>query len=322
MIRSRRALLLATAFIIMGPASVCAQSFTLSGGLDLRAGVLTNPRLASVTGLSSLFVNFRKVLADDAGDRFILVGQVDVEEEIARTRLYNAYGQYKGPLGRWNVRVGRYLVPFGLHAYYDTERVLLAAHEGEALGTKLSQGIELLGYAGPFDYAASLNRSPWSGVMPVARLGWQGEDVRFGLSYLFGRLPSFADRESVLVDELVVPGARPIDKHRVAVDYEQALGPLMLRLEPVAGFDEDSRVFGGYAEAAYALSPRWEIAANGAALHSGLVGDRWRSGVSLGFRLLPTVFIRGAYLHRNDFGAHTDMLVAQLYGDFSQPLGD
>ena len=157
--------------------------------------------------------------------------------------------------------------------------------------------------------------------MPVARLGWQGEDVRIGLSYLFGRLPSFADRESVLVDELV-PGTRPIDKHRVAVDYEQSLGPVMLRLEPVAGSDEGSGVLGGYAETAYALSPRWEIAANVAALHSGLVGDRWRSGASLGFRLLPTVFIRGAYLHRNDFGSPSDMLVAQLYGDFSQPLGE
>ena len=321
MIARRGGLLLAAAMGVMGPAEVDAQSFTLSGGLDLRAGVLANPRLESVTGLSSLFVNFRKVLADDAGDRFILVGQVDVEEEIARTRLYNAYGQYKGPLGRWNVRVGRYLVPFGLHAYHDTERVLLAAHEGEALGTKLTQGIELLGYAGPLDYAVSVNRSPWSGVIPVARLGWQGEDVRLGLSYLFGRLPSFADRESVLVDGLL-PGARPIDKHRVALDYEQALGPLVLRLEPVAGFDEGSRVWGGYAEAAWALSPRWEIAANGAALRSGLAGDRWRSGVSLAFQLLPTAFIRGAYLHRGDLGTTTDMVVAQLYGDFSQALGD
>lgn len=305
----------------MGSADTHAQSFTLSGGLDLRAGVLANPRLESVTGLSSLFVNLRKVLADEAGDRFIFVGQVDAEEEIAHTRLYNTYAQYKGPLGRWNVRVGRYLVPFGLDAYYDTERMLLAAHEGEAIGTKLTQGVEVLGYVGPFDYAMSLNRSPWSGILPVARFGWQGEDVRIGLSYLFGRLPSFADRESAFLDELV-PGARPIDKHRVAVDYEHLLGSLILRLEPVAGADEGNGVLGGYAEAAYALSPRWEIAANVAALHSVLVGDRWRSGVSLGFRLLPTVFIRTAYLHRNDFGPSSDMVVAQLYGDFSQPLGD
>lgn len=317
----RRVLLLAAAICILGPTEVRAQSFTLSGGLDLRAGLLTHPRLESVTGLSSLFVNFRKVLADEAGDRFILVGQVDVEEEIANTRFYNTYGQYKGPLGKWNVRVGRYLVPFGLHAYYDTERLLLAAHEAEVLGTKLAQGVELLGFAGSFDYAASMNRSPWGGVMPAVRFGWQGEDVRVGLSYLYGLLPSFSDRESAFLDELL-PGARPIEKHRVAIDYEHALGPLMLRLEPVAGIDESSGVFGGYAEVAFALSPRWEIAANAAALHSGLVGDQWRSGVSLGFRLLPTVFIRSAYLHRDDFGSPSDMFVAQLYADFSQSFGD
>lgn len=302
------------------PNGAMAQGMTLSGGLDLRAGLEVSPEVKSLTGLSSLFVNLRKVFADEAGDRFILAAQVDVEEDLARTHMYQVYGQYKGPLGKWNLRAGRYLVPFGLHAYYDTERLLLPAHEAEALGIKLDEGVELLGHLGSFDYAVSLSRGFDNRATPIVRAGWQGEDVRLGLSYMFGRLPSFADEESVAVDELL-PGARPIDKHRLAVDYEQVLGPLTLRAEPVGGADEGALVLGAYAEAGYSLSPSWEVFANGAYLRSELVGTRWRTGGAVAFRVLPGVFVRGAYTHRDDFGKATGVFAVQVYAEFSQGLG-
>jgi hypothetical protein len=302
------------------PALALAQSTVLTGGIDLRAGARATPQLEPLTGLSSLFINLRHVFADEEGDRFILVGQVDVEEELRHSHLYQVYGQYKGPLGRWNLRLGRYLVPFGLHAYYDTERLLLPAHEAEALGFKLDEGLLLHGFAGGLDYALSVSRG-FGRATPSARLGWQGEELRLGLSYLYGRLPSFADEESVGLDELQ-EGARLIDKHRAALDYEQLLGPVTLRAEPLLGTDEKTLVFGGYAEAGYLLSPDWEVTANGAFLRSARVGTRWRTGVALSYRLLPGVFVRGAYLHRDDFGVRTGLLLAQVYAEFSQALGD
>lgn len=301
------------------PTGARGQSMTLAGGLDLRGGLQVHPEVASVTGLSSLFLNLRKVFADEEGDRFILVGQVDVEEELRRTHLYQAYAQYKGHLGKWNLRIGRYLVPFGLHAYYDTERLLLAAHEAEALGIKLDEGIQVHGYFGSVDYAVSVGRGFHNRATPMGRIGWQGANFRLGLSYLYGWLPSFADQESVVVGELL-PGARLIRKHRVALDYEHVLGPVTLRAEPLSGADEGRLVFGGYGEVSYALSPRWELSANGAFLRSQLVGTRRRAGGAVSFRVGPGIFLRGGYGHRRDFGRTTDVFVVQLYGEFSRAL--
>jgi len=319
-LRAGLAFPLLLALFLLAPGGARGQSTTLSGGLDLRAGRQTRPEAETVTGLSSAFLNLRKVFADEAGDRWILVGQVDVEEHLDDTHPYQVYAQYKGPLGRWNLRAGRYLVPFGLHAYYDTERLPLPAHEGEALGLKLDEGLQLFGYRGAFDYALSVTRGIDGRATPIARVGWQGEDVRLGLSFLEGRLPSFADAESVETDELL-PGARLIHKRRLALDYEQALGPLTLRAEPLVGTDEGERVWGAYAEGGYALSERWEVAANAALLDSGLTGRRWRAGASLAWRVRGGVFLRGAYLHRNDFGRSSDLFVAQLYAEFSRALG-
>lgn len=297
-----------------------AQSTSIAGGLDVRAGGQTTPEERPVTGLSALFVNLRNVQADEKGDRFILVVQVDVEEELSETHLYNTYGQYKGPLGRWNVRVGRYLVPFGLLAYHDTERFLLPAHEVEALALRLDEGIQLHGFAGSFDYAVSLSRGFRNRATPIARLGWQGEEAKVGLSYLLGRLPSFADETALIEDELL-PGARIVEKHRVALDAELPIGPLVLRAEPLAGTDDAREVWGGFLEASVALSPRWEASANGAYLDSRLSGERWHGGAAVAFRILPTVFLRGGYVQRSDFGATRDLWVLQLYAEFAQVLG-
>ncbi|MDX2093033.1 MAG: hypothetical protein SFX73_34640 [Kofleriaceae bacterium] len=294
-----------------------SATLTLSGGLDLRAGLQVEPTVETETGLSSAFLNVRTVFADAQGDRLILVAQGDVEEGIDNSHLYQAYGQYKGPLGRWNLRAGRYLVPFGLLAYYDTERLLLAAHEVEALGIKLDEGVELFGYFGAFDYAVSVSRGYDDRPTPIARVGWQGQDVRLGLSYLYGRLPSYADDEVVPLKDLL-SGARLINKNRVAIDYEQLFGPLTVRAEPIAGTDDGRFVAGAYLEAGYALSPRWELAANAAVLDSDLVGTRWRAGPALSFRVLPGVFVRGAYEHRNDFGEATDLFLVQVYGEYSR----
>lgn len=313
--------LIALVFVSMFSLNVWPNSTTLSGGFDLRFGLEAVREVKMVTGLSGMFVNLRKVFSDEEGDRFIFVGQIDVEEEIARTHLYQLYGQYKGALGKWNIRAGRYLVPFGLNAYYDTERLLLPAHEAEALGIKLDDGVELLGRIDWFDYAVSVSRALTNQATPIVRVGLEGDDIRIGLSYMYGRLPSFGDEESVVVGE-TLPGAVIIGKHRVAIDYEHILGPLTLRVESIAGFDEDRLIYGGYAEAGFAFSPELELSANGAYLRSELTGTRWRVGGCVSFRFLPGVFGRIAYIHRDDFGKTSDTFFTQFYAEFSQALGE
>lgn len=315
--RARRQAAVVLAWLVAVP-TANAQSLTLSGGLDLRSEVVAPP-VGWDAGLG-VFVNVRKVFADERGDRFVLVAQVDLEEELERSHLYQVYGQLKGPLGRWNVRAGRYLVPFGLLAYHDTERLLLRAHEPEALGIRLDEGVALLGFAGKLDYAASVSRGLDDTPTPVARIGLVLGDSRVGVSWLYGRLPSFSDAERMGLDELA-PRAELVEKHRVALDLEHLAGRVTFRAEPVAGSDADQLVAGGYGEVGVALSARWELAANGAGLWSGLTGTRWRAGAGLGFELVPRVFLRGSWIHRDDFRVSQEAFSVQLYGDFSQELG-
>ena len=307
-------------FEIIQTTRAAAQPLTVSGGADLRAGVRIDPDPNTLTGLSSVFLNLRTVYADDEGDRVFLVAQGDFEEELERSHFYQVYAQYKGPLGKWNVRVGRYLVPFGLHYYYDTERVLLAAHEAEALGLKLDEGVQVFGFKSAFDYSISVSRGFRNKATPMARLGWQDEGLRLGVSYLYGRLPSIADEESVGVDELL-PGAIIVRRHRFAIDYEHNLGQWTLRAEPVAGADDGEFVLGGYAEVTRTLSASWDVAANAAIVESDLTGRRWRAGAGMSYRILPGVFVRGAYLYRDEDGATSHVVVGQIYAEFSQTLG-
>lgn len=136
-----------------------AQGLQLSGGLD---GRLTNDREpdgedpGTRARLEGAFLNLRKVWSDDLGDRWIGVAQVDVDDNARRIRPYQVYLQYKGPLGVWNLRGGHYLLPFGLLATYDTERLLLEGLEKTSLGIRKDTGVALLGRLGSWDYAASL----------------------------------------------------------------------------------------------------------------------------------------------------------------------
>ena len=145
---------LASVALLM-PADAPAQALTVSGGVDLRALFPEGYERALV--LQGLFLNARRVFRDDLGDRWIVVAQGDADSNFTEVRPYQLYLQYKGPLGRWNVRAGHYVVPFGLLAEYDTERFVLDAVEEENIGLKLDTGIEALGYAGAWDWATSVS---------------------------------------------------------------------------------------------------------------------------------------------------------------------
>lgn len=105
-----------------------------------------------------------RFFADASGDRLILVGQLDAENNFEDIRLYNTYAQLKGPLGHVNLWLGRYILPFGLLANYDTERLLVQSLDPQSLGIKLDLGAQVLGYFGPLDYAVSVSQGTGKGV--------------------------------------------------------------------------------------------------------------------------------------------------------------
>lgn len=143
-------------FLISVPCLSSAGNFQISGGADIRFKKVDGGE--NHVELEGLFFNFRKVFSDKKGDRLIAVVQLDIDHNFKDIRSYQTYLQYKGALGKWNIRAGHYILPFGLLSDYDTERLALQTIELLSLGLKLDTGMELLGYIGDFDYAISLSQ--------------------------------------------------------------------------------------------------------------------------------------------------------------------
>ena len=113
------------------------------------------------------------------------------DHTLKEVKPYQTYLQYKGPFGgKWNIRAGHYILPFGLLSDFDSERLVLRTLEPLSLGIKLDTGVELLGYIKDLDYAVSISqgvgRNRLTDVdndkLVTARIGWQGEDINVGLS--------------------------------------------------------------------------------------------------------------------------------------------
>lgn len=141
---------------LIAPAAVQAEGLNVSGGLDARA------QTGDEDSFAAGFLNLRQVIEQDGVDRWILVGQLDSGENFESPLLYQTYAQLKGPLGRWNVRAGRFIVPFGLLASYDSERLVLNTIEPLSLALKLDTGVQVSGFVGDHDYAVALTEG--SGV--------------------------------------------------------------------------------------------------------------------------------------------------------------
>ena len=301
-------------------ARLLGQSAQVSGGFDARLTNEATERSDEVRSplrpqLAGVFLNLRKVWSDESGDRWIGVAQVDSDENLRHLRPYQIYGQYKGPLGKWNIRVGHYLLPFGLLANYDTERLVLQGLEESSLGIRKDTGAMVLGRFGPWDYAVSLSDGLGdvhfidhsASSLVTARLGFVRADWQVGLSTLVG---------NVLRDPALGQGVR-VEERRLALDLYKSFGPCAVRAEGIAGTDEGRSVGGGIVLADYALTPRLEINIRFADWNRS--DDHQTSGVGLTYQLRPSLYLRIAdqYHTRQE---NRNGFTLQLYYDFSRPL--
>lgn len=310
-----RRFLLAALFAIV-PAQAWAQKTVLTGGADLRAETGGE----DFAGVEGLFLNFRQVFTQGDADRWIVVVQGDSGENFERPRLYQTYVQLKGPLGRWNVRAGRTIVPFGLLATYDSERLVLNTLEPLTLGLKLGDGVQVSGFTDSFDYALSLTEGD-TVRRPVltSRLGFGGgEDFSWGVSALAGRLPETASKETVEIPDAVLPGVPVVDKRRIGFDTTLTTGPDLWRAEAVFGTDNGDFVEGAYAEYERALNANWSVGANLGAWDGA--ETRWRVGAVVSRRLGTAAAIRVAYVDEHETAGRERTFVAQLYWEFSRGL--
>lgn len=223
-----------------------AKYFQISGGAD---GRYINKNLkGDDLKLGGLFLNVRKILSDDKGNKIILAGQIDADNNFEKIKRYQVYIQYKGPLLKWNIRVGHYILPFGLLFDYDTERLILKTMEDLSLGIKLDTGIELFGFSGDFVYAVSLSQGTWQNrltdidndKLSTFRVGWEAEDISIGLSGLIGKV--FTEKNSLIHKE---NGSRIIYEKRLGFDFTKYVGQFLIRGEILSGKDNNNFVGGG-----------------------------------------------------------------------------
>lgn len=294
------------------PAALSAQGLTLSGGLDIRGTSSEGTHL----GLEGAFLNLRQVLSQGGVDRWSLVLQGDSGDNAEAPHLYQAYGEWKGPLGRWKVRGGRFFVPFGLLTQIDTERMLLNTQEPLTLGLKLDEGLLVQGFTPGFDYAVALtdglrNQGPvWSG-----RLGQERDALTVGFSWFIGKLPETASKESVELPNHILEGTSFVRKRRLGLDGTWNLGPTLLRAELVAGRDGDHFVRGAYLEGERALSSEWSLTMQ--AGHWRGAEDRWRVGAGAAYALGHGMTLRAAAIRERVPDGRGNAVLVQFYKEFS-----
>ncbi len=257
----------------------------------------------------------RKTFSDSRGDRFTLFGLVEAEDNFSEVMLHEAYGQYKGPMGAWNVTVGRYTLPWGLLSGFSTSRLLYDMPQDALLGMDVDSGVMVSGVSGAFDYAVSLSQGYGAHYTPdadghglgIARIGFvpgYTEEITLGLSAAWGRsVTAHAEDRDMAVSRALA-----------GVDATLYLGRWLARIEVSAGRVDDRAMTAGFAALDYALLPRLDLnLAGNVRWHGSEYEDEW----FVGFTGKPPWFtIRGGYTYAPNSASEHEVSF-QLYRLFS-----
>ena len=205
--------------------------------------------------------------AERAGARVQILLETDGRgTRVNRLRTSELYGFYNfsftGVAAR--VKVGQFVLPFGLMSVYDTPLQPIQPLYEKALGLRVDTGVAVEGEYGPYRYVGAIttgagpNRLDSGGGMITFRLSrtvaTRMGNIEVGGSLLSGRGPVTASDT-----ELPASGwtgvRRYVDKTRIAGDGQYLRGPVLLRGEIVFGGDGEDPVWGYFAEGNYRLTP-------------------------------------------------------------------
>jgi hypothetical protein len=240
---------------------------------------------------------------------------MDLDHNFRDLRPYQLYLQYKGPLGRWNVRAGHFLLPFGLLATYDTERLVLQGLEEVSQGIRKDTGVQAFGHLGSWDYALAFTEGVGDrrllaidrSKLLTGRVAHVRDSGQLGFSILLGRMLPGLEAEA-----RGVTGQR-----RFGLDATHFLGPLTLRAEIVGGRSEGREVWGGILLGDYALTAKLELNTR-AAYWRAATGRPFR-GLGLTYRPWQRLYVRLAHNY-GDRETQRNAFIAQVYFEFSKPF--
>jgi hypothetical protein len=274
----------------------------------------------------------RKTISDEKGDRLTLFGLVEAEDDFSEVMFHEVYGQYKGPMGLWNITAGRFGLPWGLLPGFSTSRLLYDMSHGAVLGMTVDNGVMLSGVTDVVDYGISVTQGYGPRGMPddlnlsltTARIGYTPGDTEefvLGFSGAVGtsRRVHGADpfRDMDMNDmnrDHNMEKDRALHRAVAGLDATFYLGRWLGRAEVSAGRVDHRSMTAGFAALDYALLPRLDmtVAAN-LVWHGSDFTDEWFAG----FTGKPPWFtIRGGYRYAGNSPSRHEVMF-QLYRLFS-----
>lgn len=243
--------------------SVANASMTITVDADMRYHL--DHRGKGEAKAEAVGISLRKVFADTYGDRVIFFTVVDAMDNFREVMVDQGYVQYKGPMGKWNVTLGRYIVPFGLLPNYSTKRLLIKTQEYETVGLNSDTGLQISGVLKDFDYALSFSQgigtNRWFNngreFLVTARISHEGldfEDWKIGLSGLWGKvLPDQSHGGHRNMSHM------PVRKNLFAVDLIKYHGLAVMRAEASVGEEEKHFLNGIFLGVDYAILPKTDL---------------------------------------------------------------
>ncbi|MBD3315157.1 MAG: hypothetical protein GF344_05175 [Chitinivibrionales bacterium] len=263
--------------------------------------------------LHVLGASVRKTFSDNKGDRFTLFGLVEAHDNFSDIMVHEIYGRYKGPLGSWNLTLGRFGLPYGLLTGFSSSRLLYDMPHRALLGYSVDNGLMLSGVVGMWDYGVAVSQGYGPHHVPgfpghglgTTRLGvtlGDAGEVTLGVSGAYGRTAD-AHHEGATVMR-AVGGA----------DATLYLGRLLCRMELNGGVVDKRLMATAFAGMDYALLPRLDMNVAVTGIRQGdKTEDAWFAGLTYKQRWFT---LRGGYRYAYHKEPHHQVAL-QIYRLFS-----
>lgn len=297
----------------------CSLSASWNLGLDIDARMWISDNFESEIYVAG--VSLRRIISDPLGDRIILFFLAEGYDNLTEWMLHEIYAQYKGPMGRYNVTLGRFGIPYGLNIDFTTSRFLYDDPGKDILGINMDSGVMVHGFTGNIDYGLSMTQGYGAHGTPdfpgklliTGRLGYiQGdfEDIRMGISFAAGRKNAKGHMEH----DHHHSGSEKIMLLAFDITYDP--GHWNTRFEFQFGEKDNDYIAGVFGMLDYALGPRFDLNLSGKAYwsheHNSACGF-------IGASYLGSWFtFRGGYIYET---RHRDHSIAfQIYRLFSFPF--
>jgi hypothetical protein len=340
MLRILTVSLLLSAALLLHAAPLQLSNYDVSGRLDYQLVRMSEPGMTDTRGqLMAAEVESTATVATAERDILDLALQWPYATQMRgidgrgrEMHFGNAYAVYKFGLGRPNLRVGQFVVPFGNLPYYETHTRPLQSLYEQSLGIRIDRGASLEGIAGANDYWVALvggngarsdnNDSPVALARLGRRLDLPGGTLNAGVSALYGTaMPRFSPLVDPMMDE-DMPGMSMVDfttKTRLGVDAEYTTGPTVWRAELVGGRDGDGGVNGQFLQWNRALNERQEVSLQ-AARWEQPTGHRLRLGAGVSHKPDDVTTLRAsverAFGHTPAEDRNETMVSLQLLREF------